>query len=173
MPLDHGAFRWDGELPKTTPTGYAIVSMRVFEGAEEVGDLSVSTTVARSTAAGATAPSPTPAEAEYSETDLAWWYERLLDVRKVPGIAWTNLNEASNHIEKTYTHCAGLVRNGTLPWRHWMSHEKPLSSRLDVMAFTHGLLILGSLQTKRSSAPSTTRLRWRPRPLTERRWRLS
>ena len=100
MPLDHGAFRWDGEFPKTTPTGYAIVSIRVFGGAEEVGGLSVSTTVARSTAAGATAPSPTPAEAEYSETDLAWWYERLLDVRKVPGIAWTNLNEASNHIEK-------------------------------------------------------------------------
>ena len=55
-PLDHGAFRWDGEFPKTAPTGYAIVSMRVFEGAEEVGGLSVSTTVARSTAAGATAP---------------------------------------------------------------------------------------------------------------------
>ena len=99
VPLDHGAFRWDGEFPKTAPTGYAIVSMRVFEGAEEVGGLSVSTTVARSTAAGATAPSPTPAEAEYSEADLTWWYERLVDVRKVPGIAWTNLNEASNRIE--------------------------------------------------------------------------
>ena len=98
-PLDHGAFRWDGEFPKTAPTGYAIVSMRVFEGTEEVGGLTVSTTVARSTAAGATAPSPAPAEAEYSEADLAWWYERLVDVRKVPGIAWTNLNEAINRIE--------------------------------------------------------------------------
>ena len=99
VPLDHGAFRWDGEFPKTAPTGYAIVSMRVFEGAEEVGGLTVSTTVTRSTAAGATTPSPTPAEAEYSAADLARWYERLVDVRKVPGIAWTDLNEARNRIE--------------------------------------------------------------------------
>ena len=99
-PLDHGAFRWDGEFPKTAPTGYAIVSMRVFEGAEEVGGLTVSTTVARSTAAGATTPSPTPAEAEYSAADLARWYERLVDVTwRVPGIAWTDLNEAKNRIE--------------------------------------------------------------------------
>ena len=95
-PLDHGAFRWDGEFPKTAPTGYAIVSMRVFEGTEEVEGLSVSTTVARSTAM---APSTTPAEAEYSEADLARWYERLVDVKKVPGIAWTDLNEARNRIE--------------------------------------------------------------------------
>ena len=99
VPLDHGAFRWDGEFPEMAATGYAIVSMRVFEGAEEVGGLTVSTTVTRSTAAGATTPSPTPAEAEYSAADLARWYERLVDVRKVPGIAWTNLNEASNRIE--------------------------------------------------------------------------
>ena len=100
VPLDHGAFRWNGEFPKTAPTGYAIVSMRVFEGAEEVGGLTVSTTVTRSTAAGATTPSPTPAEAEYSAADLARWYERLVDVtRKVPGIAWTDLNEARNRIE--------------------------------------------------------------------------
>ena len=98
-PLDHGAFRWDGALPKTVPTGYAIVSMRIFEGTERVGGLTVSTTVARSTAAGATAPSPTPAEAEYSAADLARWYERLVDVRSVPGIAWTDLNEAMNRIE--------------------------------------------------------------------------
>ena len=98
VPLDHGAFRWDGELPKTAPTGYAIVSMRVFEGAERVGGLTVSTTVVRSTAAGATTPSPTQAEAEYSAADLARWYERLVDVRKVPGIAWTDLNEAKNRI---------------------------------------------------------------------------
>ena len=97
--LDHGTFRWDGEFPETAPTGYAIVSMRVFEGADKVGGLSVSTTVARSTAAGATTLSPTPAEAEYSEADLARWYERLVDVKKVPGLAWTNLNEASNRIE--------------------------------------------------------------------------
>ena len=96
VPLDHGAFRWDGEFPKTAPTGYAIVSMRVFEGTEEVGGLSVSTTVARSTAM---APSTTPAEAEYSEADLARWYERLVDVKKVPGLAWTDLNEARNRIE--------------------------------------------------------------------------
>ena len=99
VPLDHGVFRWNGEFPKTAPTGYAIVSMRVFEGAEEVGGLTVSTTVKRTTAVGATTPSPTPAEAEYSAADLARWYERLVDVRKVPGIAWTNLNEASNRIE--------------------------------------------------------------------------
>ena len=104
VPLDHGAFRWDGEFPKTAPTGYAIVSMRVFEGAEEVGGLTVSTTVTRSTAAGTTTPSPTPAEAEYSAADLARWYERLVDVRKVPGIAWTNLNEARNRIEIARIH---------------------------------------------------------------------
>ena len=92
VPLDHGAFRWNGEFPKTAPTGYAIVSMRVFEGAEEVGGLTVSTTVTRSTAAGATTPSPTPAEAEYSAADLARWYERLVDVTwRVPGFAWTDL----------------------------------------------------------------------------------
>ena len=99
VPMEHGAFRWDGEFPKTAPTGYAIVSMRVFEGAERVGGLTVSTTVARSTAAGATTPSPTQAEAEYSAADLARWYERLVDVRKVPGIGWTDLNEAKNRIE--------------------------------------------------------------------------
>ena len=100
LPLDHGAFRWNGEFPKTAPTGYAIVSMRVFEGAEEVGGLTVSTTVTRSTAAGAPTPSPTPAEAEYSAADLARWYERLVDVTwRVPGIAWTDLNEARNRIE--------------------------------------------------------------------------
>ena len=100
VPLDHGAFRWNGEFPKTAPTGYAIVSMRVFEGAEEVGGLTVSTTVTRSTAAGATTPSPTPAEAEYSAADLARWYERLVDVTwRVPGFAWTDLNEARNRIE--------------------------------------------------------------------------
>ena len=42
---------------------------------------------------------PLPGTLLYSEADLAWWYERLVDVRKVPGIAWTNLNEASNRIE--------------------------------------------------------------------------
>ena len=100
VPLDHGAFRWNGEFPKTAPTGYAIVSMRVFEGAEEVGGLTVSTTVTRSTAAGTTTPSPTPAEAEYSAADLARWYERLVDVTwRVPGFAWTDLNEARNRIE--------------------------------------------------------------------------
>ena len=100
-PLDHGAFRWDGEIPTTAATGYAIVSMQVFEGTEEVGDLTtVSTTVARSTAAGATTPSPTSAEAEYSEADLARWYERLVDVTwRVPGFAWADLNEAKNRIE--------------------------------------------------------------------------
>ena len=59
-PVDHGTFRWEGEFPKTAPTGYAIVSMRVFDGTEKVGGLTVSTTVARSTAADATTPSPTP-----------------------------------------------------------------------------------------------------------------
>ena len=39
VPLDQGTFRWDGEFPKTAPTGYAIVSMRVFEGTERGGGL--------------------------------------------------------------------------------------------------------------------------------------
>ena len=98
-PVDHGAFRWEGEFPKTAPTGYAIVSMRVFEGTEKVGGLTVSTTVARSTAADATTPSLTPSAAEYSAADLARWYERLVDVRKVPGIASTDLDEAKSRIE--------------------------------------------------------------------------
>ena len=97
--LDHGAFRWDGEFPKVAPTGYAKVSMRVFEGAERVGGLTVSTTVARSTAADATSSSLTPAEVEYTRADLARWYERLIDVWSVPGIAWTDLDQARNRIE--------------------------------------------------------------------------
>ena len=97
--LDHGAFRWDGEFPKTAPTGYALVSMQVFEGTEEVGGLTVSTTVARSTAVGAPTPSPTQAEAAYSAADLARWYERLVDVKRVPGLAWTDLDEVRNRIE--------------------------------------------------------------------------
>ena len=82
--LDHGAFRWEGEFPKTAPTGYALVSIQIFEGTEEVGGLTVSTTVARSTAVGAMTPSPTRGEAEYSAADLARWYERLVDVKGVP-----------------------------------------------------------------------------------------
>lgn len=97
--LDHGAFRWDGEFPKTAPTGHALVSIQVFEGTEEVGGLTVSTTVARSTAVGATTPSATQGEAEYSAADLARWYERLVDVKGVPGLAWTDLNEVRNRIE--------------------------------------------------------------------------
>ncbi len=96
-PLDHGAFRWDGEFPKTAPTGYAIVSMVVFEGVERVGGLHVSTTVARST--DGEPPPPKPTEAEYSAADLAGWYERLVGVKKVPGIAWTDLDETRNRIE--------------------------------------------------------------------------
>ncbi|MCY4114599.1 MAG: BsuPI-related putative proteinase inhibitor [Chloroflexi bacterium] len=97
--LDHGAFRWDGELFQTAPTGYAIVSMVVFEGTERVGGLTVSTTVARSTAATATTPLPASAEEEYSAADLTRWYERLVDVKNVPGLAWTDLNEVENRIE--------------------------------------------------------------------------
>ena len=57
VPLDHGAFRWEGQFPKTAPTGYAIVSMLVFEGVERVGGLSVSTTVIRPTPASASVQS--------------------------------------------------------------------------------------------------------------------
>ena len=73
--------------------------LRVFEGTEKVGGLTVSTTVARSTAADATTPSLTPSAAEYSAADLARWYERLVDVRKVPGIASTDLDESKSRIE--------------------------------------------------------------------------
>ena len=34
LPLEHGAFRWDGEIPETAPTGPASVTMRVLEGTE-------------------------------------------------------------------------------------------------------------------------------------------
>ena len=90
-----------------------------------------------------------------------------------PALRETNLNEARNRIEIGIYPLRGAREEWEAALATLMSHAKPLSSRLDVRAYTHGPLDLGSLQTKRSSAPSTTRLRWRPRPLTERRWRLS
>ena len=77
--LDHGAFRWDGELPRTAPSGYAIVYMQVFEGTEKVGGLSVSTTVESSTAAAATTPSTALAELAGEGT----WVLESLDGRPV------------------------------------------------------------------------------------------
>ena len=44
LPLEHGAFRWDGEIPETAPSGPAKVTMRVLEGTEVVWSTIQSTT---------------------------------------------------------------------------------------------------------------------------------
>ena len=53
MPLDHGAFRWDGEIPETAPSGPAKFPMQVLKGAERVwGATIASVTIAAPTGAG-------------------------------------------------------------------------------------------------------------------------
>ena len=43
--LDHGAFRWDGEIPAVAPSGRAHVEMRVLDGTECVWGMTRSATV--------------------------------------------------------------------------------------------------------------------------------
>ena len=43
--LDHGAFQWDGKIPKATPSGRAHVGMRVLNGEERVTGMTRSATI--------------------------------------------------------------------------------------------------------------------------------
>ena len=59
VPLNHGAFRWDGEIPETAPSGLANITMRVFEGTEVVWSITrESVTIAVPTGAGTTTVLP-------------------------------------------------------------------------------------------------------------------
>ena len=72
LPLDHGAFRWEGEIPETAPSGLTNFSMQVLEGSEVVwGITHESITVTAPSAAGAATELP----------DDATWVLDLLDGR--------------------------------------------------------------------------------------------
>ena len=59
LPLDHGAFRWEGEIPETAPSGLANFTMQVLEGSEVVwGIAHESITVTAPSAAGAATELP-------------------------------------------------------------------------------------------------------------------
>ena len=100
VPLDHGAFRWEGGIPETAPSGPAKVSSRVMNGTEVVWSVTGSTAMAVPTARSTTTLPQTPVEAEYSVGELAMWYDSLSDVIwGVRGIAWIDLNESKNRID--------------------------------------------------------------------------
>ena len=62
VPLDHGAFRWEGVIPKTTPSGPASFTMQVLEGAERVCGATISSVnVLAPTVAGVTTELPAAA----------------------------------------------------------------------------------------------------------------
>ena len=59
VPLYHGAFRWEGVIPKTTPSGPASFTMQVLAGATVVGGITVeSVTITATTGASGTAGLP-------------------------------------------------------------------------------------------------------------------
>ena len=59
VPLYHGAFRWEGVIPKTTPSGPASFTMQVLEGAKVVWGITVeSVTITAMTGASGTAGLP-------------------------------------------------------------------------------------------------------------------
>ena len=59
LPLDHGAFRWEGEIPETAPSGLANFTMQVLEGSEVVwGITHESITVTAPSVAGAATELP-------------------------------------------------------------------------------------------------------------------
>ena len=54
VPLEHGAFRWEGEIPETAPSGLANFTMQVLDGTEVVWGITVeSVTIAVPTGGGA------------------------------------------------------------------------------------------------------------------------
>ena len=70
--LDHGAFRWEGEIPETAPSGLANFTMQVLDGTEVVWGITIeSVTVAAPTGGGAATGLP----------DDATWVLDLLDGR--------------------------------------------------------------------------------------------
>ena len=72
VPLDHGAFRWEGEIPQTAPSGLANFTMQVLDGTEVVWGITIeSVTVAAPTGGGAATGLP----------DDATWVLDLLDGR--------------------------------------------------------------------------------------------
>ena len=72
VPLDHGAFRWEGVIPKTTPSGPASFTMQVLDGTEVVWGITVeSVTITATAGASGTAGLP----------DDATWVLELLDGR--------------------------------------------------------------------------------------------
>ena len=72
VPLDHGAFHWEGEIPETAHPGLANITMRGFEGTEVVWRITIeSVTVAAPTGGGAATGLP----------DDATWVLDLLDGR--------------------------------------------------------------------------------------------
>ena len=72
VPLDHGAFRWEGEIPETAPSGLANFTMQVLDGTEVVWGITIeSVTVAAPTGGGAATGLP----------DDATWVLDLLDGR--------------------------------------------------------------------------------------------
>ena len=72
LPLDHGAFRWEGEIPETAPSGLANFTMQVLDGTEVVWGITIeSVTVAAPTGGGAATGLP----------DDATWVLDLLDGR--------------------------------------------------------------------------------------------
>ena len=72
VPLDHGAFHWEGEIPETAHPGLANITMRGFEGTEVVWGITIeSVTVAAPTGGGAATGLP----------DDATWVLDLLDGR--------------------------------------------------------------------------------------------
>ena len=59
VPLDHGAFHWEGEIPETAHPGLANITMRGFEGTEVVAGITRgSVTVTAPSAAGAATELP-------------------------------------------------------------------------------------------------------------------
>ena len=54
VPLEHGAFRWEGEIPETAPSGLANFTMQVLDGTEVVRGITVeSVTIAAPTGGSA------------------------------------------------------------------------------------------------------------------------
>ena len=82
LPLDHGAFRWEGEIPETAPSGLANFTMQVLEGSEVVWSIThESVTVTAPPAAGGTAGLP----------DDATWVLDSLEGRPLIGETFISL----------------------------------------------------------------------------------
>ena len=79
LPLEHGAFRWDGEIPETAPSGPAKVTMRVLEGTEVVWS-----TIQSTTAVVPNEALQSFGNAELSQTGPGWPSQRGFSLRMPP-----------------------------------------------------------------------------------------